>query len=101
MEARVLDFASIKPFDAKSLLRAARETGAILTMEEHTTLTGLGALVASTTSENYPVPVRRVGVPDVFGESGDGWLLLDQYGLSKERVMDEAWELLQLRGKVQ
>ncbi len=101
VEARVLDFASIKPFDAKSLLRAARETGAILTMEEHTTLTGLGALVASTTSENYPVPVRRVGVPDVFGESGDGWLLLDQYGLSKERVMDEAWELLQLRGKVQ
>ncbi|MFZ1023936.1 MAG: transketolase family protein [Thermoplasmata archaeon] len=101
VEARVLDFASIKPFDAKSLLRAARETGALLTMEEHTTLTGLGALVASTTSENYPVPVRRVGVPDVFGESGDPWALFDHYGLSKERVMDEAWELLQLRGKVQ
>jgi transketolase len=101
VEARVLDFASIKPFDAKSLLRAARETGALLTMEEHTTLTGLGALVASTTSENYPVPVRRVGVPDVFGESGDPWAVFDQYGLSKERVMDEAWELLQLRGKVQ
>jgi transketolase len=98
--ARVLDFASIKPFDAPSLLRAARETGAILTMEEHSTLTGLGALVASTTSENYPVPVRRVGVPDVFGGSGTPQQPLNSYGLSRERVVDEAWELLQLRGKV-
>jgi transketolase len=101
VEPRVLDFASIKPFDEKALLRAARDTGAILTLEEHTTLTGLGALVASTTSENYPVPVRRVGVPDVFGESGDPWVLLDKYGLSKERCLEEAWELLRLKGKVQ
>jgi transketolase len=101
VSARVLDFASIKPFDEPALLRAARETGALLTLEEHTVLTGLGALVASTTSENYPVPVRRVGVPDLFGESGDPWALLDRYGMSRERIRDEAWELLRLRGKVQ
>jgi transketolase len=101
VEARVLDLASVKPFDEKALLRAARETGAILTMEEHSVLTGIGALVASATSENYPVPVRRLGVPDVFGESGDPWTLLDRYGLSKERALEEAWDLLRMRGKVQ
>jgi len=101
VEARVLDLASVKPFDEKALLRAARETGAILTMEEHTVLTGIGSLVAAATSENYPVPVRRLGVPDVFGESGEPWALLDRFGLSKERAIEEAWDLLKLRGKVQ
>lgn len=98
---RVLDFASVKPFDEPALLRAARDTGAILVLEEHTVLTGVGALVASTTSENYPVPVRRVGVPDVFGESGEAWSVLDHFGLSTARIRDEAWELLRSRGKVQ
>jgi len=101
ISTRVLDLASVKPFDAPALLRAARDTGAILVLEEHSVLTGVGALVAATTSENYPVPVRRVGVPDVFGESGDAWALLDRYGMSRERIRDEAWELLQARGKVQ
>jgi transketolase len=101
ISTRVLDFASVKPFDEPALLRAARDTGAILVLEEHSVLTGVGALVASTTAENYPVPVRRVGVPDVFGESGDPWALLDRYGMSKERVRDEAWELLRIRGKAQ
>jgi transketolase len=101
VSTRVLDFASVKPFDEPALLRAARETGALLVLEEHSVLTGVGALVASTTSENYPVPVRRVGVPDVFGESGEPWALLDRYGMSKERIRNEAWELLRLRGKVQ
>jgi len=100
VSTRVLDFASVKPFDEPALLRAARDTGAILVLEDHSVLTGVGALVAATTSENYPVPVRRVGVPDVFGESGDPWALLDRYGMSKERIRDEAWELLKSRGKV-
>jgi transketolase len=100
VEARVLDFASLKPADEKALVRAARETGAILTMEEHNVLTGLGALVASATSTTYPVPVRQIGVPDLFGESGDPWKLLDHYGLSEKRALDEAWALLKLRGKV-
>jgi transketolase len=101
VSARVLDFASVKPFDEPALLRAARDTGAILVLEEHSVLTGVGALVASTTSENNPVPVRRVGVPDVFGETGDPLTRLDRFGLSVERIRDEAWELLKMRGKVQ
>ena len=101
VSVRVLDLASIKPFDESALLKAARETGALLVLEEHTVLTGVGALVASTTSERYPVPVRRIGVADVFGESGEPWALLDRYGMSTERIRDEAWELLRARGKVQ
>ncbi len=101
VSVRVLDLASVKPLDAPALLRAARETGAILVLEEHSVETGVGALVAATTAENYPVPVRRVGVPDLFGESGDPWALLDRFGMSTERIRDEAWELLRLRGKVQ
>ena len=100
ISTRVLDFASVKPFDEPALLRAARDTGAVLVAEEHSVATGVGALVAATTAENYPVPVRRVGVPDVFGESGDPGTLLDRYGMSKERILDEAWELLKSRGKV-
>lgn len=100
VEARVLDLASIKPFDAAALLKAARETGAILTLEEHSVLTGLGALVASAVAANYPVPVRSIGVPDLFGESGEPWALMDRFGLSKERALEEAWELLKGRGKV-
>jgi transketolase len=100
VEARVLDFASIKPADEKALIQAARETGAILTMEEHNVLTGLGNLVASAISTTDPVPVRQVGVPDLFGESGDPWKLLDHYGLSQRHALDEAWALLKVRGKV-
>jgi transketolase len=101
VEVRVLDFASVKPFDEKALLKAARETGALLTMEEHTVLTGVGALVASTTSEEYPVPVRRIGLPDLSGEAGEPSALRERFGMSKERCVEEGYELLRLRGKVQ
>ncbi len=101
VSVRVLDFASIKPFDEPALLRAARDTGAILVLEEHSVLTGLGALVAAATSENYPVPVRRLGIPDLFVASEPPDAPLDRYGLSAEHVRDETWELLRIRGKVQ
>lgn len=100
VSVRVLDFASVKPFDEPALLRAARDTGALLVLEEHSVLTGVGALVAATTAENYPVPVRRIGIPDVVAGSGGPADLLDRYGMSRERIRDEAWELLKIRGKV-
>ncbi|MGI0156111.1 MAG: transketolase family protein [Thermoplasmata archaeon] len=100
ISARVLDFASVKPFDEPALLRAARDTGAILVLEAHTVLTGVGALVASTTAENYPVPVRRAGVPDVWPGPGSTAVPLDRYGMSTDGLRDEAWELLKSRGKV-
>jgi transketolase len=101
VSVRVLDLASVKPFDAPALLRAARDTGGILVLEEHSMLTGVGALVAATTSENYPVPVRRIGVPDVGGEAGGAGTPHERLGLSADRIRDEVWELLRLRGKIQ
>ncbi|MCI4369408.1 MAG: hypothetical protein L3K09_07600 [Thermoplasmata archaeon] len=99
VHARVLDLVSLKPFDVKALVRAAGETGAILTVEPQNAVAGIGALVASTTSESQPVPVRRLGAPDLepsgaTGASGEPWL-------TRERLLEEAWELLRMKGKVQ
>ena len=101
VSVRVLDLASVKPFDEAAVLRAARDTGALLTAEEHGLPTGIGTLIAAVTAENYPVPVRRVGVPDVFAGPDDGGDPFDRLGLSLARMRDEAWELLRQRGKVQ
>jgi len=96
LTARVLDVASIKPFDEAAILRAARDTGAVLVAEAAPLGTGVGTWVAAMTSENFPVPVRRVGLPDVWPAPPGS---LDESGLSVERLRDEAWELLRLRGK--
>ncbi len=101
ISARVLDVASVKPIDEKALLRAARETGAILTMEEHGALTGLGAAVAAVVSEEHPVPVRRLGAPDVLADRAASGRRSDPFGLSREHLLEAAYELLRARGKVQ
>jgi transketolase len=99
VSVRLLDAASVKPFDEASILRAARDTGAILVAESAPLATGIGTLVAALTAENYPVPVRRLGWPDLRPARSDA-AGLDELGLSLERLRDEAWELLRLRGKV-
>lgn len=101
LSARVLDLASVKPVDLKAILRAARDTGALLTLEEHLVGNGVGTLVAGLTAENYPVPVRRLGIPDLPGPAAQGPAALDALGLSRERIVEETWELLRLKGKVQ
>ena len=103
IEVRVLDGASVKPLDTPSVLRAARETGAILTVEPHHALTGAGAAVAAVTAGSYPVPVRRIGLPDLPWDAGtppgpERWAA---YGISEARLDEEAFELLRARGKVQ
>lgn len=101
ISARVLDLASVKPVDLKAIVRAARDTGALLTLEEQLVAHGVGTTVAALTAENYPVPVRRLGVPDLTGTASPGTAGADALGLSRERVVEEAWELLRLKGKVQ
>ena len=98
---RVLDLASVKPFDQGAVLRAARDTGALLVAEEHSVATGIGSLVAAVTAENYPVPVRRVGLPDVLGTPTPGGETSVGLALSIGRMTEEAWELLRVRGKVE
>ena len=70
ISARVLNIHTVKPLDTELIVRAARETGAIVTVEEHNVIGGLGSAVAEAVSEACPVPVSRIGVPDCFGRSG-------------------------------
>jgi transketolase len=97
IEARVINLATVKPFDTATIDRAARETGAIVTAEEHTVVHGIGAAVASLVVNNHPVPIEMVGVQDVFGESGEAEELLQKYGLTAEKIVEAAQRAVRRR----
>ncbi len=92
--ARVLNMATIKPLDEAAVLAAARETGAIVTAEEHSVIGGLGSAVTRTLALHEPTPVEMVGVQDRFGESGKWSELLERYGLTASGVEDAARRVL-------
>lgn len=95
--ARVLNVSTIKPLDKETLLKAARETGAIVTCEEHNILGGLGGAVAEAVAEACPVPVLPLGVADRFGQSGKPEELLELYGLNPENIRKKALQALALK----
>ena len=97
VSARVLDFHTIKPLDGEALLAAARETGCIVTTEEHSIVGGLGAAVASFLAERCPVHVLRHGVRDVFGRSGKAEQVLEAYGLTPAGIVETARAALELK----
>ena len=97
IDARVLNVSTIKPLDQETLLAAARETGAIVTCEEHNILGGLGGAVAEAVAGACPVPVLRLGVEDRFGQSGKPDELLTLYGLTPERIRDKAIKAIALK----
>jgi transketolase len=82
INARVINMSTIKPIDRELIIEAAKETGAIVTAEEHSVIGGLGSAVSEVLCEEYPVVVRKVGVKDTFGESGTPKELLKKYGLT-------------------
>ncbi len=86
IHARVLNIHTIKPLDTELILKAAKETGRIVTVEEHSVIGGLGSAVADCVSENYPVPVTKIGVNDVFGYSGPAVDLLKEFGLCADNI---------------
>lgn len=90
ISARVINMATIKPIDREIIAAAARETGAIVTAEEHNVIGGLGGAVAEVVCETCPVPVERVGVEDVFGKSGPAAELLEFYGLNAANIVAKA-----------
>ena len=92
--ARVIHMPTLKPLDSEAVLQAGRETRRVVTAEEHSIIGGLGEAVAGLLSETIPTPVRRVGVKDVFGESGMASELLDKYGLRAINIYQEALRLL-------
>ncbi len=99
VEARVINLSTVKPLDAATIDRAARETGGIVTAEEHTIVHGIGSAIATVIAANYPVPMGFVGVQDVFGESGEAEELLRKYGLTAEKIVDAARDVMKRRGR--
>lgn len=98
LTARVLNVHTIKPIDREAVVKAAEDTGAIVTCEEHSILGGLGSAVAETLVENKPVPMERIGVQDVFGESGKPNELLAKYHLTAEDIAVAAKKAISRKG---
>ncbi len=94
ISARVLNMSSVKPIDEQAIVAAAKETGAILTAEEHSVIGGLGSAVAEVVVKENPVPMAMLGLNDTFGESGKSDDLLVKYGLTAEHIRDMAKELI-------
>ncbi len=90
INARVINMATIKPIDKDIIIKAAEETGVIVTAEEHSVIGGLGSAVADVVCESCPVPVLRVGVEDEFGASGPAVEMLKIYGLTAENIVAKA-----------
>ncbi|MDQ0150759.1 transketolase family protein [Eubacterium multiforme] len=97
IKARVINIHTLKPIDREILVKAAKETGAIVTAEEHSIIGGLGSAVSEVLTEEYPVPVLKVGVQDTFGESGKPNELLEAYGLTAKNVAEKAKKAMSFR----
>lgn len=90
ISARVVNMPTIKPIDREIIVKAAKETGAIVTAEEHNIIGGLGSAVSEVLVEEYPVPMQRVGTNDVFGRSGTPTALFEIYGLDTKTIVEKA-----------
>ena len=101
ISARVINIHTIKPIDEALLVKAAKETGAVVTAEEHSIIGGLGGAVAEVLSEKMPVPMRRVGINDKFGKSGQVPDLLAAYGLTAEHIAETARKLVAVKKELQ
>ncbi len=97
INARVLNIHTLKPIDKEILVKAAKETGAIVTVEEHNVIGGLGSAVSEVITEEIPVPVLKVGVNDGFGKSGLPNQLLEKYALTSANVVEKAKKAISLK----
>ena len=94
ISARVINLHTIKPIDREVIIAAARETGAIITAEEHQVMGGMGSAVAEVVMEEYPVPMKRIGIMDRFGQSGKPNELMKEYHLTANDIVREAEKIL-------
>jgi transketolase len=92
IDAKVINIHTIKPLDEELIVAAAKETGKVVTVEEHSVIGGLGSAVCDALAEKCPVPVKKIGVQDVFGESGPAAALLAKYKLDGEGVYEQVKE---------
>jgi transketolase len=94
IEARVLNMATVRPIDIAAVVAAAKETGAILTAEEHSTFGGLGSAIAEVVVAEAPVPMKILGVPGIFAPTGSAEFLLDEFGMAPAAIADSAEALI-------
>lgn len=94
IDAEIINIATIKPLDKELVAASAAKTGKVITVEEHNVVGGLGEAVCAALSEECPVPVKRIGINDVFGHSGPAKELLKQFGLSSENIVKTAKDFL-------
>ena len=92
IEAKVINIHTIKPLDEELVVAAAKETGKVVTVEEHSIIGGLGGAVCECLAEKAPVPVKRIGINDVYGESGPAVALLEKYGLDADGIYKQIKE---------
>ncbi|MEM4253943.1 MAG: transketolase C-terminal domain-containing protein [Candidatus Woesearchaeota archaeon] len=97
ISAQVINNHTIKPIDKKTLISAARKTGAFVTVEDHQIIGGMGSAVAETISEAFPIPIKRLGVQDSFGESGKSMELLEKHGMTAKHITKAAEETIALK----
>lgn len=95
INVRVINMSTIKPIDTELIIKAAKETKAIVTAEEHSIIGGLGSAVSEVVSENCPIIVKKVGINDCFGESGTPAELLEKYGLTAKHIVEKVKEAMQ------
>ena len=97
IQVRVVDLYSLRPLDTETIVSAARETGAIVCAEEHLLQGGMGSNVARIVAQSHPVPMRFVGLTDVYVESGDPWDLLKKYHLTSDDIVVAAKEAIKAK----
>jgi len=101
IKARVIDLHTLRPMDTEAIIKAAKETGAIVTAEEHLLHGGMGSNIARVVAENHPVPMRFVGLEDTYVESGDPDDLLEKYHLTSKDIETKARDVLEEKRKMQ
>ena len=89
INAEVINICTIKPLDEELIIKSAKKTGKIVTAEEHSVIGGLGSAVCDAVCKSYPVPVMKIGLQDVFGESGSAEALVEKYKLDGKGIYEQ------------
>jgi len=95
--AEVVNVHTLKPLDVETVVRSARKTGAVVTVEDHSIIGGLGGAIAECLGENAPTPMRRIGLRDTFCESDSTTVLREAYGMAPHHVVEAAEEAMRVR----
>lgn len=97
ISAAVINNHTIKPIDQETIIEAAQKTGAVVTVEEHQVMGGMGSAVLEVLAQNYPVPVKMIGVMDRFGESGEPDILMKKFGLTSDNIVKTVKDVLKMK----